>query len=86
MRLMRCLRRGGVGINLAIQDAIAAANILVGPLRDGNSDRRRFTTRAEAARACLTRFDAGLQIPNLQKTLFKGVIEKAGDVRESRCL
>jgi 2-polyprenyl-6-methoxyphenol hydroxylase-like FAD-dependent oxidoreductase len=26
---------GGVGINLAIQDAVAAANILVGPLREG---------------------------------------------------
>ena len=26
---------GGVGINLAVQDAVAAANILAGPLRDG---------------------------------------------------
>ena len=26
---------GGVGINLAIQDAVAAANILAGPLREG---------------------------------------------------
>jgi 2-polyprenyl-6-methoxyphenol hydroxylase-like FAD-dependent oxidoreductase len=26
---------GGVGINLAIQDAVAAANILAGPLRRG---------------------------------------------------
>src|SRR5207302_7856157 len=26
---------GGVGINLAIQDAVAAANILVAPLREG---------------------------------------------------
>ncbi|KAA0121141.1 FAD-dependent oxidoreductase [Methylobacterium sp. P1-11] len=26
---------GGVGINLAIQDAVAAANLLTGPLRDG---------------------------------------------------
>ena len=26
---------GGVGINLAIQDAVATANILAGPLRDG---------------------------------------------------
>ncbi len=26
---------GGVGINLAIQDAVAAANLLAGPLRDG---------------------------------------------------
>ncbi len=26
---------GGVGINLAVQDAVAAANILTGPLRNG---------------------------------------------------
>ncbi len=29
---------GGVGINLAIQDAVAAANLLVRPLREGRSD------------------------------------------------
>jgi 2-polyprenyl-6-methoxyphenol hydroxylase-like FAD-dependent oxidoreductase len=45
---------GGVGINLAIQDAVAAANILAGPLRSGNVStvdlaevqrRREFPTR-----------------------------------------
>jgi 2-polyprenyl-6-methoxyphenol hydroxylase-like FAD-dependent oxidoreductase len=45
---------GGVGINLAIQDAVAAANILSGPLRQGAVDdatlaaiqsRREFPTR-----------------------------------------
>ncbi|MGC1597549.1 MAG: FAD-dependent monooxygenase, partial [Candidatus Acidiferrales bacterium] len=45
---------GGVGINLAIQDAVAAANILAGPLRQGNvteeilrkvQERREFPTR-----------------------------------------
>jgi 2-polyprenyl-6-methoxyphenol hydroxylase-like FAD-dependent oxidoreductase len=44
----------GVGINLAIQDAVAAANLLSGPLRDGGLDtdhlrdvqrRREFPTR-----------------------------------------
>jgi 2-polyprenyl-6-methoxyphenol hydroxylase-like FAD-dependent oxidoreductase len=49
---------GGVGINLAIQDAIAAANLLVGPLRRGlptEDDlrkvqrRRAFPTRATQA-------------------------------------
>ncbi|WNG40094.1 FAD-dependent oxidoreductase [Archangium violaceum] len=29
---------GGVGINLAIQDAVAAANLLAGPLREGRLD------------------------------------------------
>lgn len=45
---------GGVGINLAIQDAVAAANILAQPLMDGNlldgdlrdvQERREFPTR-----------------------------------------
>jgi 2-polyprenyl-6-methoxyphenol hydroxylase-like FAD-dependent oxidoreductase len=45
---------GGVGINLAIQDAVAAANLLAQPLRDGRIDdarlgmiqrRREFPTR-----------------------------------------
>jgi 2-polyprenyl-6-methoxyphenol hydroxylase-like FAD-dependent oxidoreductase len=49
---------GGVGINLAIQDAIAAANLLVGPLRRGIpadddlskvQQRRSFPTRATQA-------------------------------------
>jgi 2-polyprenyl-6-methoxyphenol hydroxylase-like FAD-dependent oxidoreductase len=46
---------GGVGVNLAVQDAVAAANILAEPLRDGAvsndalqavQDRRMFPTRA----------------------------------------
>lgn len=49
---------GGVGINLAIQDAVAAANILAGPLRDGRltlddlravQRRRMFPTRVTQA-------------------------------------
>jgi 2-polyprenyl-6-methoxyphenol hydroxylase-like FAD-dependent oxidoreductase len=49
---------GGVGINLAIQDAVAAANLLVGPLRRGIpteddlrkvQQRRSFPTRATQA-------------------------------------
>ena len=46
---------GGIGINLAIQDAVAAANILAGPIAEGKEvdgllhrvqDRRLFPTRA----------------------------------------
>jgi 2-polyprenyl-6-methoxyphenol hydroxylase-like FAD-dependent oxidoreductase len=33
---------GGVGINLAVQDAVAAARLLAGPLRDGTLTRRRL--------------------------------------------
>jgi 2-polyprenyl-6-methoxyphenol hydroxylase-like FAD-dependent oxidoreductase len=49
---------GGVGINLAIQDAVAAANILAGPLREGPvpegvlrkvQDRRQWPTRMTQA-------------------------------------
>lgn len=49
---------GGVGINLAIQDAVAAANRLAGPLRDRSlrsedlaavQERRNFPTRATQA-------------------------------------
>jgi 2-polyprenyl-6-methoxyphenol hydroxylase-like FAD-dependent oxidoreductase len=49
---------GGIGINLAIQDAIATANLLVGPLRRGIpveddlrkvQERRSFPTRATQA-------------------------------------
>jgi 2-polyprenyl-6-methoxyphenol hydroxylase-like FAD-dependent oxidoreductase len=49
---------GGVGINLAVQDAVAAANILAEPLRGGAvddgvlrqvQDRREFPTRVTQA-------------------------------------
>jgi 2-polyprenyl-6-methoxyphenol hydroxylase-like FAD-dependent oxidoreductase len=40
---------GGVGINLAVADAVAAARILAGPLRAGNVDRRQLA-RVQARR------------------------------------
>jgi 2-polyprenyl-6-methoxyphenol hydroxylase-like FAD-dependent oxidoreductase len=50
---------GGIGINLAIQDAVAAANVLAGPLRSGETpsesdlqqiqDRRAFPTKVTQA-------------------------------------
>jgi len=50
---------GGIGINLAIQDAVAAANLLAAPLRDGETpsesdlqrivDRRMFPTKVTQA-------------------------------------
>ncbi len=36
---------GGVGINLAIQDAVAAANLLAAPLRDGGASPSSFSGR-----------------------------------------
>ena len=41
---------GGVGINLAVQDAVATANILAGPLRDGRvtlADLRKLQRRRQ---------------------------------------
>lgn len=49
---------GGVGVNIAVQDAVAAANILAGPLKEGRladadlkavQDRRRWPVRATQA-------------------------------------
>ena len=42
---------GGVGINLAIQDAVAAARFLATPLRRGPAHRRRSSAGAAAPRA-----------------------------------
>jgi 2-polyprenyl-6-methoxyphenol hydroxylase-like FAD-dependent oxidoreductase len=52
---------GGVGVNLAIQDAVAAANILAAPLRDG-SVRDRHLAAVEARRRFPTRATQKLQL------------------------
>jgi 2-polyprenyl-6-methoxyphenol hydroxylase-like FAD-dependent oxidoreductase len=41
---------GGIGINLAIQDAVAAANVLAGPLARGKIPTRCCTRSSNAAR------------------------------------
>ena len=45
---------GGVGINLAIQDAVAAANLLAGPLRRRPGKGRRSSGRRGAAHPACT--------------------------------
>jgi len=59
---------GGVGINLAIQDAVAAANVLAGPLREGTVStadlakiqrRREFPTRLTQRVQALIRQQVG---------------------------
>jgi 2-polyprenyl-6-methoxyphenol hydroxylase-like FAD-dependent oxidoreductase len=64
---------GGVGINLAIQDAVAAANILAKPLRVGpaGSDILRLVQRR---RETPTRLTQGLQIL-LQNLVIKRVLK-----------
>ena len=51
---------GGVGINLAIQDAVAAANILAGPLGRGE-DVDGLLARVQARRMLPTRLIQGMQ-------------------------
>jgi 2-polyprenyl-6-methoxyphenol hydroxylase-like FAD-dependent oxidoreductase len=55
---------GGVGINLAIQDAVAAANILAGPLLDGRvrpADLRAVQRRRELPTRLTQRLQLGMQ-------------------------
>jgi 2-polyprenyl-6-methoxyphenol hydroxylase-like FAD-dependent oxidoreductase len=52
---------GGVGINLAIQDAVAAANLLAGPLRQGRPNEAQLAM-VQQRREFPTRFTQFLQI------------------------
>ena len=55
---------GGVGINLAIQDAVAAANILAGPLREGRlseNDLERVQKRRELPTRVTQWMQVGIQ-------------------------
>ncbi len=63
---------GGVGVNLAVQDAVAAANLLAGPLASGfvgNGDLRAFQRR----RMMPTRVTQAIQV-FLQNRLFASVL------------
>ena len=59
---------GGVGINLAIQDAVAAANILAGPLRDGKLNAAHLQA-VENRRTLPTRLTQGMQVVIQQRIL-----------------
>ncbi|MFA5956145.1 FAD-dependent oxidoreductase [Hyphomicrobium sp.] len=52
---------GGVGVNLAIQDAVAAANILAGPLKDGQLSERHLAA-VERRRTFPTKATQKLQL------------------------
>jgi len=62
---------GGVGINLAIQDAVAAANILAGPMMRGE-DLDRLTPRVQARRMLPVKV-----IQAIQRTVHERVIGAA---------
>jgi len=52
---------GGVGINLAIQDAVAAANLLAAPLREGRSTHEELR-RVQQRRILPTRLTQRMQL------------------------
>ena len=52
---------GGIGINLAIQDAVAAANILAGPLRAGTANEK-HSCKIQKQRELPTRLTQRLQL------------------------
>ena len=75
---------GGVGINLAIQDAVAAANILAAPLREGrvaDSDLRQVQKR----RALPTRLTQSLQLA-IQNRVIKRTLERRSLESETKKL
>jgi 2-polyprenyl-6-methoxyphenol hydroxylase-like FAD-dependent oxidoreductase len=59
---------GGVGINLAIQDAVAAANLLAGPLQAGRVDERHLA-RVQKRREWPTRLTQRLQVAVHERVL-----------------
>lgn len=69
---------GGVGINLAIQDAVAAANILAVPLRDGTLSSSHLA-QVQHRRMLPTRATQAMQL-GMQKRIFEGVLGARGDV------
>ena len=70
-RRARDVPAGGVGINLAIQDAVAAARLLAGPLRRG------VVTPAELARVRRRRLPATVAIQGLQRILHQTALRPA---------
>ncbi len=70
---------GGVGINLAIQDAVAAANVLFKPLREGQlaiDHLRRIQKRRELP----TRVTQGLQVA-VQRRIIARVLVETGPLK-----
>ena len=75
---------GGVGINLAIQDAVAAANILAEPLRAGQVTTRDLA-RVQERREMPTRRTQWLQV-QIQNNVIKSVLGKPDQSRPPRLL
>ena len=70
---------GGVGINLAIQDAVATANILAGPLGESKVTTDHLA-KVQRRRVLPTRLTQGLQVI-IQKRLIARVLGASGPVQ-----
>jgi 2-polyprenyl-6-methoxyphenol hydroxylase-like FAD-dependent oxidoreductase len=70
---------GGVGINLAIQDAVAAANILAGPLKRGAVPEA-VLAEVQKRREFPTKVTQGVQI-EIQKRLIDPLLNSDAPVR-----
>ncbi len=70
---------GGVGINLAVQDAVAAANVLADPLYE-KRDVTPLLAKVQERREFPTRVTQRLQLA-IQNTVIKGALKGGDDFR-----
>ena len=70
---------GGVGINLALQDAVAAANLLAGPLAQGRLSLRHLT-KVQRRREWPTRVTQWLQV-QVQQRIIAPVLGRSVSIR-----
>jgi 2-polyprenyl-6-methoxyphenol hydroxylase-like FAD-dependent oxidoreductase len=76
---------GGVGINVAVQDAVAAANILAGPMARGD-DLDLLVGRVQARRMPAVRTIQGFQDTAQRRVISRLLTRPAGPVRVPRAL
>jgi len=69
---------GGVGINLAVQDAVAAANLLAGPMARGE-DPDPLLPRVQARRAPAVRFIQGFQKASHDRIITPLLLRQGGE-------
>lgn len=70
---------GGVGINLAIQDAVAAANILADPLYNGKMTTQDLA-RVQTRRMLPTKMTQTAQV-QIQKRVIRRVLQESGELK-----
>ncbi len=72
---------GGVGINLAVQDAVATANVIAPALRGGGKPDDATLARVQARRDFPTRFTQAMQL-QIQKRVLSRVLASTGEVTQ----